>query len=249
MNSKLILGIDPGTMVTGYGVIESLSASQYLLRECGVFRTSSQQLLGVRVREIYDEVRSTIEQFQPDVLAVEDVFVGKNARSALMLGHARGVILLAAEVCDVSGLALLCSAPPRGIPAIPRPSFAFPAARRFMGRPFARRMMTPFGSEFFHSRLNFHQREQLKASGVPESRRVARQLAFWPPHVSRGRIQCPVYVGGGDEDPVITPWVTRMIARRYHVVPNIYQQRGHMPNLEVGWEGVGDDLLRWMQRF
>ena len=63
-------------MVTGYGVIESLSASQYLLRECGVFRTSSQQLLGVRVREIYDEVRSTIEQFQPDVLAVEDVFVG-----------------------------------------------------------------------------------------------------------------------------------------------------------------------------
>ena len=249
MNSKLILGIDPGTMVTGYGVIECLSASQYLLRECGVFRTSSQQLLGVRVREIYDEVRSTIEQFQPDVLAVEDVFVGKNARSALMLGHARGVILLAAEVCDVSGLALLCSAPPRGIPAIPRPSFAFPAARRFMGRPFARRMMTPFGSEFFHSRLNFHQREQLKASGVPESRRVARQLAFWPPHVSRGRIQCPVYVGGGDEDPVITPWVTRMIARRYHVVPNIYQQRGHMPNLEVGWEGVGDDLLRWMQRF
>ena len=101
MNSKLILGIAPGTMVTGYGVIESLSASQYLLRECGVFRTSSQQLLGVRVREIYDEVRSTIEQFQPDVLAVEDVFVGKNARSALMLGHARGVILLAAEVCDV----------------------------------------------------------------------------------------------------------------------------------------------------
>ena len=169
----------------------------------------------------------------------------------VLVGHSMGglVAQMAAEVCDVSGLALLCSAPPRGIPAIPRPSFAFPAARRFMGRPFARRMMTPFGSEFFHSRLNFHQREQLKASGVPESRRVARQLAFWPPHVSRGRIQCPVYVGGGDEDPVITPWVTRMIARRYHVVPNIYQQRGHMPNLEVGWEGVGDDLLRWMQRF
>ncbi len=101
MHSKLILGIDPGTMVTGYGMIECVSVNQCQLIECGVFRTSSQQLLGVRVREIYDEVKSTIERFKPDILAVEDVFVGKNAKSALMLGHVRGVILLAAEVCDV----------------------------------------------------------------------------------------------------------------------------------------------------
>jgi crossover junction endodeoxyribonuclease RuvC len=53
------------------------------------------------VREIYDEVKTVIERFEPDVVVVEDVFVGKNARSALMLGHARGVILLAAEICGV----------------------------------------------------------------------------------------------------------------------------------------------------
>lgn len=88
--------------MTGYGVIQRISSEEFSLRECGVFRTSSKQLLGVRVREIYDEVKIVINRFDPDVVVVEDVFVGKNARSALMLGHARGVILLAAEVCGVS---------------------------------------------------------------------------------------------------------------------------------------------------
>lgn len=97
----MILGIDPGTMVTGYGVVQYAPPHDFSLRECGVFRTSSKQLLGVRVREIYDEVKTVIERFEPDVVVVEDVFVGKNARSALMLGHARGVILLAAEICGV----------------------------------------------------------------------------------------------------------------------------------------------------
>ncbi|HIF37994.1 MAG TPA: crossover junction endodeoxyribonuclease RuvC [Gemmatimonadetes bacterium] len=101
MSSELILGIDPGTIVTGYGVIQCTSSNEFSLRECGVFRTSSKQLLGVRVREIYDEVKTIIDRFDPDVVVVEDVFVGKNARSALMLGHVRGVILLAAEVCGV----------------------------------------------------------------------------------------------------------------------------------------------------
>jgi len=101
LSSELILGIDPGTIVTGYGVIQCTSSNEFSLRECGVFRTSSKQLLGVRVREIYDEVKTIIDRFDPDVVVVEDVFVGKNARSALMLGHVRGVILLAAEVCGV----------------------------------------------------------------------------------------------------------------------------------------------------
>ena len=87
--------------MTGYGVIQCTSSTEFSLRECGVFRTSSKQLLGVRVREIYDEVKTIIDRFDPDVVVVEDVFVGKNARSALMLGHVRGVILLAAEVCGV----------------------------------------------------------------------------------------------------------------------------------------------------
>ena len=187
-----------------------------------------------------------LQEYAEDIAAA-----ARDIGGVVLVGHSMGGLLaqMVAAVCDASGLALLCSAPPLGIPAIPRPSFVVPAARKFMGKPFARQMMTAFGDEVFHERLNADQREQLRASAVPEPRRVARQLAFWPPRVSRGRIRCPVYVGGGDDDPVITPWVTRKIARRYDVVPSIYQQRGHMPNLEVGWEGVGDDLLRWMHRF
>lgn len=169
----------------------------------------------------------------------------------VLVGHSMGGLLvqMAATACDPSGLVLMSSAPPLGIPAIPRLSFLIPAALKFMGRPFAGDLLTAFGSEFFHERLAANQREQLRVHAVPEPRRVARQLAFWAPYVSRRRIRCPVYVSGGDSDPVITPWVTRRIARRYHVVPTIYQQRGHMPNLERGWEGVGDGLIRWIDRF
>jgi crossover junction endodeoxyribonuclease RuvC len=70
----LILGIDPGTMVTGYGVVQYAPPHDFSLRECGVFRTSSKQLLGVRVREIYDEVKTVIERFEPDVVVVGRVY-------------------------------------------------------------------------------------------------------------------------------------------------------------------------------
>ncbi len=101
MSAELILGIDPGTAVTGYGVVAKASGSAVSLVECGVVRTSSGEALAVRIREIYQEVTALISRHEPTVVVVEDVFLGKNVKSALKLGHARGAILLAAALSEI----------------------------------------------------------------------------------------------------------------------------------------------------
>ncbi len=92
-----VLGIDPGTAVVGYGVIESGSAPFARLVECGVLRPGARGPLASRLRSIHDDVAALIARHRPDILAVEGIFYGKNARTVMVLGHARGVILLAAE--------------------------------------------------------------------------------------------------------------------------------------------------------
>ncbi len=94
----LVLGIDPGTAVTGYGVVARRGVGAVSLVECGVIRTSSHEPLAERIREIYLEVDRLLERHNPAAVSVENVFQGKNVRSALTLGHARGAILLAAAL-------------------------------------------------------------------------------------------------------------------------------------------------------
>jgi crossover junction endodeoxyribonuclease RuvC len=96
-----VLGIDPGTAITGYGVVARRSGGSVSLVECGVIRTSAGEPLARRIREIYLEVQALIERHRPFAVAVENVFQGKNAHSALTLGHARGAILLAAALRDL----------------------------------------------------------------------------------------------------------------------------------------------------
>lgn len=96
----LVLGVDPGTAATGYGVVAREGDGAVSLVECGVIRTDSDDALPVRIREIFDGVGEVVERHGPDVVVVEDVFQGKNARSALTLGHTRGAILLAAALAD-----------------------------------------------------------------------------------------------------------------------------------------------------
>jgi crossover junction endodeoxyribonuclease RuvC len=91
-----VLGIDPGTSVTGYGVVEPTMARIGRLVECGIIRTNSSQELWHRLETIYDGVAELIERHQPSALALESVFYSKNVRTTVTLGHARGVILLAA---------------------------------------------------------------------------------------------------------------------------------------------------------
>jgi crossover junction endodeoxyribonuclease RuvC len=97
----VVLGIDPGTAATGYGVVIRSGARRVRLVECGVIRTSAGESIARRIREIHDEIVALLERHRPDVMSVEDVFQGKNAQSALKLGHARGAIILAATLRDL----------------------------------------------------------------------------------------------------------------------------------------------------
>ena len=94
----LVLGIDPGTAVTGYGVVSAGRGRDLCLEECGVIRTSADERLPDRIRDIFMGIQEVIERFEPSAMAVEEVFQGKNVKSALSLGHARGAILLAAAL-------------------------------------------------------------------------------------------------------------------------------------------------------
>ncbi|HWP03868.1 MAG TPA: crossover junction endodeoxyribonuclease RuvC [Gemmatimonadaceae bacterium] len=103
-----VLGIDPGSAATGYGVVEAATERTvgtnalgatvlgYKLLECGVLRTPPRAELPARLRELHEGVSELIDRYRPDVVAVESVFYGRNARSALALGQARGIVLLAA---------------------------------------------------------------------------------------------------------------------------------------------------------
>ena len=97
----IILGIDPGTTATGYGVVARRSGGAVSLVECGVIRTSTKETLANRIREIFEGVAGLIERHEPFAVSVENVFHGKNAQSALKLGHVRGVILLAAALRQI----------------------------------------------------------------------------------------------------------------------------------------------------
>jgi crossover junction endodeoxyribonuclease RuvC len=72
------------------------TATRITLVECGVIRTRADQSLAVRLAVIFDGITELLERHRPDAIAVEGLFHGRNARSALVLGHARGVVLLAA---------------------------------------------------------------------------------------------------------------------------------------------------------
>ena len=96
----IVLGIDPGTAVTGYGGVRARDAGAANgadLLECGVIRTRANERLPVRLAEIYEGVRELIVRHAPDALAVEDVFYARNVRTTVVLGHARGVVLLAGQ--------------------------------------------------------------------------------------------------------------------------------------------------------
>lgn len=92
-----VLGVDPGTAVTGYGVVETTSGPYSRLVECGILRTGAHDPLAARLRIIHDGIAELIERHHPDIVAVEGIFLARNVRSTVVLGHARGVILLAAE--------------------------------------------------------------------------------------------------------------------------------------------------------
>lgn len=90
-----ILGIDPGSRITGYGVIE-VDRGRLLYIACGTIVTDRKHPFAHRLNEIFDGLNEVVQLHLPAVAAVEDVFLATNPRSALKLGHARGVAVVAA---------------------------------------------------------------------------------------------------------------------------------------------------------
>ena len=91
----IVLGIDPGTAHTGYGVVLARGRTLAAL-DGGVLHTRLDDALERRLAHIHEQVRELIERHEPDAMAVEDLYFGQNARSAFAVGQARGVLLLAA---------------------------------------------------------------------------------------------------------------------------------------------------------
>lgn len=91
---SIILGIDPGSRITGYGVIRQLG-SKYQYLGSGCIRMQGDEL-APRLQQIFEGVTELIMQFQPDTFAIEQVFMAKNPDSALKLGQARGAAIVAA---------------------------------------------------------------------------------------------------------------------------------------------------------
>ncbi len=90
-----ILGIDPGSRITGYGVIEAENTHLQFIA-CGVIKTTSTYPFAHRLNEIFDGINEVIQVHRPEIAAVEDVFMATNPRAALKLGQARGAAIVAA---------------------------------------------------------------------------------------------------------------------------------------------------------
>ncbi len=89
------MGIDPGSRVTGYGVVDSYQG-QLQFVACGVIKTNTKFPFNHRLNEIFDGINEVVQLHSPDVAAVEDVFLASNPSSALKLGQARGAAIVAA---------------------------------------------------------------------------------------------------------------------------------------------------------
>ncbi|MFQ6122291.1 MAG: crossover junction endodeoxyribonuclease RuvC [Dehalococcoidales bacterium] len=90
-----VLGIDPGTITMGYGVIEGQD-DEIALIDCGALATPERSPIGERLSYLYKELLKIMARHQPDVVVVEQPFIAKNARSALAIGRAQAIALLAA---------------------------------------------------------------------------------------------------------------------------------------------------------
>jgi len=95
----VIVGIDPGIRVTGFGVIKKNGILSVL--SCGTIRPPTKETMAERLKYLYKDAMEIINKYKPDLLAIESTFHQKNVRSALILGQAKGAILLAAANANV----------------------------------------------------------------------------------------------------------------------------------------------------
>ena len=92
---KIILGVDPGTQIAGYGII-SVRAGVMKMIEHGVVKLTSYSTYQLKLQKLYDTILRLIDEHHPDEMAIEDPFFGKNVQAMLKLGRAQGVVMAAA---------------------------------------------------------------------------------------------------------------------------------------------------------
>jgi crossover junction endodeoxyribonuclease RuvC len=94
----VVLGIDPGTAITGWGVVCEEADGRPALVDYGTIQTPASTPLPQRLSQIFQQVTALIDRHRPDAVAVEQIFFSKNVRTAMSVGQARGVVLLAAAL-------------------------------------------------------------------------------------------------------------------------------------------------------
>jgi len=95
----VIVGIDPGIRITGFGVLKK--NGKLSLLSCGTITPPTEQTMAERLKYLYQDAKSIIEKYKPNILSIESTFHQKNVKSALILGQAKGAILLAAANSNV----------------------------------------------------------------------------------------------------------------------------------------------------
>ncbi|MGI9013180.1 MAG: crossover junction endodeoxyribonuclease RuvC [Phycisphaerales bacterium] len=110
-----IIGIDPGLRLTGYGCIDTTAGTCTIL-EAGVFRLESKAPIVQRLGALYHDLCATLDELQPEVIAVERLFAAyRHPRTAIIMGHARGVVLLAAQLRNLQLIELSATEVKRSI--------------------------------------------------------------------------------------------------------------------------------------
>ncbi|WP_213974775.1 crossover junction endodeoxyribonuclease RuvC [Tepidanaerobacter acetatoxydans] len=96
----LIMGVDPGIAISGYGIISNEQSNCYVV-EYGVIRTPPKLAMPYRLQQIHEGYLELIQKYKPDVVAVEELFFNKNAKTIISVGQARGVAVLAAALSKI----------------------------------------------------------------------------------------------------------------------------------------------------
>ena len=96
----VILGIDPGYAITGFGIVEA-SGGSYILRRCGAITTPAGMEFPQRLANIYADMNELLDTFKPEAMAIEELFFGNNVTTGIGVAHSRGVLLLAAAQHNV----------------------------------------------------------------------------------------------------------------------------------------------------
>lgn len=97
MKSMRVIGIDPGTGILGFGIIDVDAKSNFKLVDAGVIRTPVHQADSLRLETIYDELQQIIKDAKPQVMSVEKLFFAQNVTTAMSVSQARGVVLLCGQ--------------------------------------------------------------------------------------------------------------------------------------------------------